>query len=203
MFTGLIHETGTVVAFEKSAAGARLELQWSPRDEPVVHGESVAVNGVCLTFLPEPDGRVSADLSPETLALTALEDLVPGEAVNLERALRLADRLGGHIVQGHVDAVGELISTETQGEFAVYRWTYPAQFAPLVVSKGSIAVDGISLTIVDPDERSFAVALIPETLEKTNLGRSRPGRRFNLEFDVTAKLVQRMLEPYLERIASR
>ncbi|HSN68510.1 MAG TPA: riboflavin synthase, partial [Thermoanaerobaculia bacterium] len=167
----------------------------------LARGESIAVNGVCLTALPLDGAAFAADLSPETLSLTTLGRLGAGARVNLERALSLGDRLGGHLVQGHVDATGDLLSIETEGEFAFYRWSFPARFAPLVVEKGSIAVDGISLTIVRPDEASFGVALIPETLEKTNLGAARIGDAANLEFDQMAKYAQSLFAHYLRQEA--
>jgi len=164
---------------------------------PFVRGESLAVNGVCLTVLPESDGTLIADVSDETLARTTLGTLAGGARVNVERALAIGDRLGGHIVQGHVDTTGALASIASEGEFAVYRWSFPEEFASLVVSKGSIAVDGVSLTIVEPDRTSFGAALIPETLRRTNLGSAHAGDPVNLEFDMIAKYVRRLVEPYL------
>jgi riboflavin synthase len=200
MFTGIIHGTARVRSFEPAEAGARIEIETGiGADDPISRGESIAVNGVCLTALPLEGSSFYADLSPETLALTNLGDLASGEVVNIERSLALGARLGGHLVQGHVDTVGTLLDTRNEGEFAVYRWSYPAEFRTLVIPKGSIAVDGISLTIVDPDESSFSVALIPETLQRTNLGGARRGQRFNLEFDVMAKYARAMFEAYLSR----
>jgi riboflavin synthase len=198
MFTGIILHSGTIDSFERLPNGARLRLRTSD-PEPFVRGESLAVNGVCLTVLPDADGSVVADLSDETLARTTLGALGQGMTVNVERALAVGDRLGGHIVQGHVDTVGALVSIASEGEFAVYRWSFPAQFAPLVVSKGSIAVDGVSLTIVEPDGASFGAALIPETLRRTNLGTSRIGEGVNLEFDMVAKYIRTLVEPYLPK----
>lgn len=196
MFTGIIHEMGTVVRFDPTSGGARLEIRRIDDADPLTRGESIAVNGVCLTALPL-DAGFAADLSGETLKLTTLGLLEQGNRVNLERAMAMGDRLGGHLVQGHVDATGEIIDIRQEGEFAVFRWSYPAEFAPLVVSKGSIAVDGISLTIVEPDDTSFGVALIPETLQQTNLGMSRVGDASNLEFDVMAKYAQNLFLRYL------
>jgi riboflavin synthase len=198
MFTGIILHSGTIDSFERLSNGARLRLRTTD-PEPFVRGESLAVNGVCLTVLPDADGSVVADLSDETLARTTLGALGQGMTVNVERALAVGDRLGGHIVQGHVDTAGTLLSITTEGEFAVYRWSFPPQFAPLVVSKGSIAVDGVSLTIVDPDGASFSAALIPETLRRTNLGTSRIGEDVNLEFDMVAKYIRTLVEPYLPK----
>jgi riboflavin synthase len=195
MFTGIIHYTGVIDAFERLPNGARIRLQTSD-PEPFTRGESLAVNGVCLTMLPQ-NGTLIADVSDETLSLTTLGTLASGQRVNVERALALGDRLGGHLVQGHVDATGNLLSITTEGEFAVYRWSYPARFADLVVSKGSIAVDGVSLTIVAPDGDSFGAALIPETLRRTNLGDANPGDAVNLEFDMVAKHIRNLVAPYI------
>jgi len=196
MFTGIILHHGTVESFERLGAGARLRLRVSD-PEPFGRGESLAVNGVCLTMLPSDDGALTTDLSEETLSRTTLGGLSSGVQVNVERALALGDRLGGHIVQGHVDCVGATVAIEEQGDFAVYRWSYPAEYASLVVSKGSIAVDGVSLTIVDPDQGSFGVALIPETLRRTTIGALRIGDRVNLEFDMIAKYVRNLVAPYI------
>jgi riboflavin synthase len=198
MFTGLIQHSATIESFSKLPHGARLRLR-STDEEPFVRGESVAINGVCLTALPESDGAFLTDVSNETLERTTLATLGTRALVNLERALAVGDRLGGHIVQGHIDAVGTLASITSQGDFAVYRWTFPEEFAPLVVSKGSIAVDGVSLTVVDPDAASFSAALIPETLRRTNLGSARVGDPVNLEFDMLAKYVRSLVAPYLAR----
>jgi riboflavin synthase len=195
MFTGIIHHTGVVDAFEKLPSGARIRLRTTD-PEPFVRGESLAVNGVCLTMLPS-GGSLVADVSDETLSLTTLGSLTSGQLVNVERALAVGDRLGGHFVQGHVDGVGTLLSIATEGDFAVYRWSYPREFAELVVSKGSIAVDGVSLTVVEPDGESFGAALIPETLLRTNLGETRAGTAVNLEFDIVAKHIRNLVAPYL------
>ena len=201
MFTGIILHSGTIESVETLAAGARLRIRTTD-PEPFQRGESLAVNGVCLTVLPERDGSVTTDLSNETLAKTTLGSLTRGARVNVERALALGDRMGGHIVQGHVDCTGALVSMRDEGEFAVHRWSHPAEFAELVVSKGSISVDGVSLTIVDPDGTSFGVALIPETLRRTSLGAARIGDRVNLEFDMVAKYIRNLVTPYLARIGS-
>ena len=196
MFTGIILHSGTIDSLEKRPSGARMRIRTTD-PEPFTRSESLAVNGVCLTVLPEKDGSLVADLSDETLARTTLGSLGAGASVNVERALAVGDRLGGHIVQGHVDTVGTLLSITTEGEFAVYRWSFPGEFAPLVVSKGSVAVDGVSLTIVDPNAESFAAALIPETLRRTTLGTSRAGDHVNLEFDMIAKYIRTLVSPYL------
>jgi len=197
MFTGIIHRSGIIESLERLDAGARLRIRASA-DERFQRGESLAVNGVCLTVMPNETSIVT-DVSNETLARTTLGTLERESRVNLERALALGDRFGGHFVQGHVDTTGTLISKTSEGEFAVYRWSFPAEFADLVVSKGSIAVDGVSLTIVDPDATSFGAALIPETLRRTTLGTARIGDRVNLEFDMIAKYVRQLAVPYLAR----
>src|SRR5258706_4140161 len=196
MFTGINLHSASLEALEHLENGAGLRLR-TTFDEPFVRGESLAVNGVCLTVLPQDDGSLITDVSNETLAKTTLGALIAGATVNVERALAVGDRLGGHIVQGHVDCVGQLASIANEGEFAVYRWSFPAEFADLVVSKGSIAVDGISLTIVDPDGSTFGAALIPETLRRTTLGTSHVGDQVNLEFDMMAKYVRNLVAPYL------
>jgi riboflavin synthase len=193
MFTGIINHTGIIESLDNFASGARLRLRTSD-DVPFVRGESVAVNGVCLTVLPEGDVLV-ADVSNETLARTTLCSLTNGARVNIERAMSLGDRLGGHLVQGHVDCVGVLLSMK--GE--LYRWSVPEEYAQLVVDKGSIAVDGISLTVVEPDGGSFGAALIPETLRRTNLGTAVAGDRVNLELDMIAKYVRSLVAQYLAR----
>ena len=195
MFTGSIHSSGVIEALERLDAGATLRIRGSD-DQPFLRGESVAVNGVCLTVIPN-HGALMTEISNETLSRTTLGSLGVGARVNIERALGVGDRFGGHFVQGHVDTTGVLISKKSEGEFAVYRWSFPADYADLVVSKGSIAVDGISLTVVDPEESSFAAALIPETLRRTTLGTARIGERVNLEFDLIAKYVRTLVAPYL------
>jgi riboflavin synthase len=200
VFTGIIHHTATIETFERLASGARLRLRTTDR-EPFVRGESLAVNGVCLTVLPESDGILAADVSDETLSLTTLGSLIGGATVNVERAMALGDRMGGHLVQGHVDTTGALVSIAMEGDFAVYRWSFPARFAELLVPKGSIAVDGVSLTVVEPtviepDEATFGAALIPETLRRTNLGAAHVADAVNLEFDMIAKYVRNLVAPY-------
>jgi riboflavin synthase len=198
MFTGIINHSGTIQTFERLPNGARLRIRTTD-PEPFTRGESLAVNGVCLTVLPDTDGALVADLSDETLSRTTLGTLGIEVRVNVERALALGDRMGGHLVQGHVDAVGTLLSIAQEGEFAVYRWSYPNEYADLLVAKGSVAVDGVSLTIVDPDRESFGAALIPETLRRTNLGTARIGDGVNLEFDMIAKHVRALVLPYLQK----
>jgi riboflavin synthase len=195
MFTGIIHTSGVIEAIEKLESGAQMRLR-TATEENYERGESVAINGVCLTVLPQADYSLITDISDETLSRTTLGALGSGARVNVERAVVMGDRLGGHLVQGHIDAVATLVSIATAGEFAVYRWSFPADFSDLVVSKGSIAVDGVSLTIVEPEDSTFAAALIPETLRRTTLGTAQVGDRMNLEFDIIAKYVRNLVGPY-------
>ena len=196
MFTGIIQNSGVIDEYQTLDFGARLRITTTD-EEPFEEGESVAFNGVCLSVF-DVDGRsMSVDVSNETLSRTTIGRLRNAARVNVERSLTVGQRLGGHIVQGHVDTVGTLISIASEGEFAVYRWTFPQEFAPLVVSKGSIAVDGVSLTVVEPDDSSFAAALIPETLGRTTLGEAKIGSAVNLEFDIIAKYVRNFAAPYV------
>lgn len=196
MFTGIIHHHGVIDSFDRLESGARLRLRTSD-PEAFTRGESLAVNGVCLTVLPQEDASLLTDVSNETLARTTLGTLARGARVNIERALSLGERLGGHLVQGHVDGVGTLLSITAEGDFAVYRWSCPAEYAELIVDKGSIAVDGVSLTVVEPDGATFGAALIPETLRRTNLGDAAAGDRVNLELDMIAKYVRSLVAPYI------
>jgi riboflavin synthase len=195
MFTGLVSDMGVVERILPRQGGARLTLRPSalPVDELVL-GESVACSGACLTVVERGGGLVSFDAVPETLARTTIGGWRPGARVNLERALALGDRLGGHLVQGHVDAVGEVISRAAEGQGARLAISLPAGIAPLVAEKGSIAVDGVSLTVATAGRDRFEVALIPETLARTTLGEARPGTRVNLEADVVARHVARLHE---------
>ena len=198
MFTGIIQHRGIIESIETRDSGAQLRLRTADT-EPFTRGESLAVNGVCLTVLPQGDGTLLTDVSSETLTRTTLGALTRGARVNVERALALGDRLGGHLVQGHVDGVGTLLSITSEGAFAVYRWSHPAEYGDLIVDKGSIAVDGVSLTVVEPDGASFSAALIPETLARTNLGDAAAGERVNLELDMVAKYIRSLVAPYLAR----
>jgi len=190
MFTGIVEELGRVVSRE----GARVRIAARTVLEGAGLGDSTAVNGCCLTIVAfeEPsggsDGWWEADVSDETFARTSLGSLGPGDPVNLERPVRLVDRLGGHLVQGHVDAVGEVLAPVPD-----LRVRMPAHLGRYVVEKGSIAVDGVSLTVVDVDDDSFSVAVIPHTAEVTTLGARRPGDAVNLEVDVMAKYAEKLL----------
>jgi len=200
MFTGLIQELGTVERFESTPGGARLHVTLSQIAD-LVAGESVAINGVCLTALAGKPSSFMADLSLETLDRTSLKRLASGARVNVERALRMGDRLGGHLVQGHVDATATVLDIEEQGDFRLFHWSFPSVHTELLVDKGSIAVDGISLTVVSPSDSSFGAAVIPETLVRTNLGSARVGDSVNLEFDMMAKYAQRLISPYLTALS--
>jgi riboflavin synthase len=191
VFTGLVAGTGTVESLERDGAGVRLRVRSELAGE-LGPGDSVAVNGVCLTAV-EPDGTgFSADVMEETLRRSSLGPLGTGDAVNLELPLRAGDRLGGHIVQGHVDGTGEVDSVREEGRSRVVRIAAPAELLRYVVEKGSIAVDGVSLTVSGVDGDAFEVSLIPETLERTTLGAAAPGRTVNLEVDVLAKYVEKL-----------
>jgi riboflavin synthase len=195
MFTGLVSDIGVVERILPRQGGARLALR--PTSLPVDDlelGESVACSGVCLTVVERGGGVASFDAVPETLARTTVGGWRPGAKVNLERALALGDRLGGHLVQGHVDAVGEVLSRAAEGQGARLAISLPAAIAALVAEKGSIAVDGVSLTVAAAGRDRFEVALIPETLARTTLGDARPGTRLNLEADVVARHVARLHE---------
>jgi riboflavin synthase len=191
VFTGLVAGTGTVESLERDGGGVRLRVRSELAGE-LGPGDSVAVNGVCLTAVaPDPAG-FSADVMEETLRRSSLGPLATGDAVNLELPLRAGDRLGGHIVQGHVDGTGEVDSVREEGLSRVVRIAAPADLLRYVVEKGSIAVEGVSLTVSGVDEEAFEVSLIPETLERTTLGAAEPGRTVNLEVDVLAKYVEKL-----------
>jgi riboflavin synthase len=192
VFTGLVAALGEVVAVERSGDGAVLTVQ-TPLAGELSDGDSVAVNGVCLTAVGVGSGRFSADVMHETLERSSLRDVVPGAGVNLELPLRAADRLGGHVVQGHVDGVGTVEAVDEDGFARLLRVNAPPSVLRYVVEKGSIAVDGVSLTVTGLDGQSFTVSLIPETLQRTNLGTAEPGTTVNLEVDVLAKYVERLI----------
>jgi riboflavin synthase len=195
MFTGLIESVGTVGRLERRGSGARLrvEVTWPDNDLPAP-GDSIAVNGACLTALDSSPTGFSADLSPETLDRTLLAELKSGDRVNLERALRLGDRIGGHIVQGHVDGATRIISIRPESGFQRWRMSLPSELANEIASKGSVAVEGVSLTVAATGNDWFDVALIPATLEATTLGRMTVGARLHLETDVLAKYVTQRLD---------
>ncbi len=193
MFTGIIETCGEVADLEPVATGARLWVR-APFADEVALGESVANNGACLTVVEVSDGAMRFDLLHETLRLTNLGDLATGDPVNLERSLRVGDRLSGHFVQGHVDACAEVLAYEPVGNDHRFAVALPREFAHLVAPKGSICVDGISLTLAELHDDRFVLWIIPHTHEVTNLRRVRPGVRVNLEFDLLAKHLARLRE---------
>jgi riboflavin synthase len=192
MFTGIVEELGTVESFD----GSRLRIRATAVLDGVVLGDSIAVSGCCLTVVAHGDDWWAADVSQETLDRTSLRGIAPGSPVNLERAVRLADRLGGHLVQGHVDAVGEVVDPVPD-----LRVRVPEHLLRYMVEKGSVTVDGVSLTIVRPLDDGFTVAIIPHTAAVTTLGTKRPGDAVNIEVDVMAKYVERLLAGHLPEVA--
>ena len=198
MFTGLVAEKGTVAAVADGPDGVRLTIAAGTLALELSEGDSVAVNGVCLTATRVDGAGFDADVMAESLRRSSLGPLAEGDAVNLELPLRAQDRLGGHIVQGHVDGVGEVQSVEPDGFARVVRIGLPGEVLRYVVEKGSIAVDGVSLTVADVDDESLAVSLIPETLERTTLGSLAAGRRVNVEVDVLAKYVEKLVSHTVE-----
>jgi len=190
MFTGIVAELGEVAAIEQYGDAARLTIRGST--EGVSTGESIAVNGVCLTVADIWDQTFTADVMGETLRHSSLKSLSPGTPVNLERSVRLEDRLGGHLVQGHTDGTGTIQSRVSHTDWDVVRISLPADLARYVVHKGSITVDGISLTVSSIEDEWFEVSLIPETLKRTTLGAKQPGDEVNLEVDVIAKYVEKL-----------
>ena len=197
MFTGIIEEVGEVVGLAHDGDSAVLTIRASTVGEDIRHGASIAVDGVCLTVIgwDSHDGRVEVgfDVMGETLKRSSLASVVPGTKVNLERSVRLEDRLGGHLVQGHVDDVAAIVGRAPQEHWEVVRVSLPPGLARYVVHKGSITVDGISLTVSAIGEDWFEISLIPETLKRTTLGFKQPGELVNLEVDVIAKYVEKLI----------
>jgi riboflavin synthase len=195
MFTGIIEKLVTVTAVMDEPPGKRIVLRETGIAADAALGESVAVNGCCLTVVDvdRQRGTLAFQAGPETLQRTNLGDLHPGSAVNLERALQVGDRLGGHFVSGHIDAVGTLAARQDEGDWSTCWFTAPRELIAQMASKGSIAVDGVSLTLVDVAADRFSVALIPHTLAMTTLGRLKVGDRVNLETDLLAKYVEKAL----------
>jgi riboflavin synthase len=192
MFTGIVEELGEVVGLDDLGDAARLTVRGPEVTSDVANGDSIAVNGVCLTVSSAAGDSFTADVMQETLTRSSLGALAPGNPVNLERSVRLADRLGGHLVQGHVDGVGEVVARTPAEHWDLVRIALPPGLDRYVVEKGSIAVDGISLTVTAVTGEWFEVSLIPETLKRTTLGRKRPGETVNLEVDVIAKYVEKL-----------
>jgi riboflavin synthase len=194
MFTGLIEAVCRVTSAREVAGAVQLTVDLGKSGDGTKIGDSVAINGACLTVIKLQAGRATFDLSGETLAKSALGKLKPGSAVNVERALRPSDRMGGHIVQGHLDGTAAIKAIHRHGQFANIRFAVAAELLDQMVSKGSVAVDGISLTIADMDQNGFSVAVIPQTLDGTTLGSAKVGDTVNIEIDVITKIVKKQLE---------
>jgi len=193
MFTGIIESLGWLTDVADEGAGRRFTIVWPGLEARLTIGESVAVNGCCLTVVAAERDRFEVQAGPETLLRTNLGETQPRDSVNLERSLRAGDRLGGHFVQGHVDATGTLTERRAEGEWEFLAFTLDPEWLPLLVPKGSIAVDGASLTLVDVSLTGFSVMLIPHTLAVTTLGRLKPGAKVNIETDMLAKHVRKLL----------
>lgn len=193
MFTGIVEELGEVTAVENLGDSSRFRLRGPLVTEGAKHGDSIAVNGVCLTVVDFGDGEFTADVMAETLNRSSLGALQEGSRVNLERPMAVGDRLGGHIVQGHVDNVGTVLERKPSENWEIVKISLPADLTRYVVEKGSITVDGVSLTVVDAGPDYFTISLIPTTLALTTLGIKQPGDPVNLEVDVIAKYVERLL----------
>lgn len=193
MFTGIVEELGEVTAVENLGDSSRFKLRGPLVTEGAGHGDSIAVNGVCLTVVETADGEFTADVMAETLLRSSLGALAVGSPVNLERPMVADGRFGGHIVQGHVDGTGTILGREPSENWEVVTVSLPARLARYVVEKGSITVDGVSLTVVEAAEDHFTISLIPTTLALTTLGTKQPGDPVNLEVDVIAKYVERLL----------
>ena len=194
MFTGIVEELGEVVAVEVLTDASRLTVRGPLVTGDAAHGDSISVNGVCLTVVTNQDGSFTADVMAETLRRSCLGALGVGSPVNLERAVRVQDRLGGHVVQGHVDGTGEVLAVTPDQHWTVVRVSLPDGLGRYVVEKGSITVDGISLTVAAIEDAWFEVSLIPTTLALTTLGTKGPGDPVNLEVDVIAKHVEKLLQ---------
>ena len=203
MFTGIVEELGVVESIEDQDEAMRLTVRGPRVVSDAVPGDSIAVDGCCLTVVDRDEKTFTADVMKETLDRTSLGALHPGARVNLERAATLATRMGGHLVQGHVDAVGDIVSRSPSEHWEVVEVSLPGPLSAYLVEKGSITVDGVSLTVVQVDDvrGTFTVSLIPETLERTTLGGKGVGEPVNLEVDVVAKYVERMLAARLPRPA--
>jgi riboflavin synthase len=193
MFTGIIEEKGEVVAIEQAGGGARMSVRGPVVTSDAKHGDSIAVNGVCLTVVTAEDDVFTVDVIKESLDRSSLGSLAPGSEVNLERAVRADQRLGGHIVQGHVDGTAVLMSRAPGESWDDLRFSLPGALSRYVAEKGSIAIDGISLTVTTVDDDGFGVSLIPTTLELTTMGERQVGDLVNIEVDVIAKYVERLV----------
>ncbi|MFD9700481.1 riboflavin synthase [Lentzea sp. NPDC059081] len=201
MFTGIVEELGHVVATEDLPDAARVRIAGPIVTSDAKHGDSISVNGVCLTVVDVENDTFTADVMRETLVRSSLAKIAEGDRVNLERAAAVGQRLGGHIVQGHVDGTGTILAREKAEHWEMVHIGLPPALSRYVVEKGSITVDGVSLTVVSVSEDQFTVSLIPTTLELTTLGHRTPGALVNLEVDVLAKYVERLAIPHLRAIA--
>jgi riboflavin synthase len=194
LFTGLVEERGTVVRIDELSDSVRMTVSGPLVTSDARHGDSIAVNGVCLTVVGQETDSFTADVMRETLSRSSLGALTAGDAVNLERAARLDARIGGHLVQGHVDGTAEVLSISPSDNWTLVRFSLPNELARYVVEKGSITVDGVSLTVVEAGDDYFSVSLIPETLSATTLGSRAVGDLVNLEVDAIAKYVERLMQ---------
>jgi riboflavin synthase len=197
VFTGIVEERGEVVAVQDLPEAARITVAGPLVTSDARHGDSISVNGVCLTVVDVSGGAFTADVMRETLVRSSLDKIAAGDPVNLERAAEVGKRFGGHIVQGHVDGTGVILSRAPSEHWDLVRIGLPARLSRYLVEKGSITVDGVSLTVVSVADDEFSVGLIPETLRATTLGTRQPGDRVNLEVDVVAKYVERLAAPHL------
>jgi riboflavin synthase len=193
MFTGIIEERGEVLAWTPSADAAQITIKAPLAVSDAKHGDSISVSGVCLTVIDQGDGWFTADVMAESISMSTLADITAGDLVNLERAAKVGDRIGGHIVQGHIDGTSEVLSITDGSAWRVVRLSLHRDLAPLVARKGSIAIDGVSLTVSAVGDDWFEVSLIPETLDATTLGERALGDLVNIETDILARQVQRML----------
>ncbi|HYY02384.1 MAG TPA: riboflavin synthase [Gaiellaceae bacterium] len=194
MFTGIVRELGRIAAVEGGEVGVRLVIAAPATAAESAVGDSVSINGVCLTVTEAANGSIAFDAVPETLRRSSLGGLAPGDAVNVERALRAGEPLGGHYVQGHVDGVGTIRRSDVEGDGRRVWIDVPADLHRYLVEKGSVALDGVSLTVAELDDDGFAVALVPHTLAVTTFGAREPGDQVNIEVDVLAKYVERLVD---------
>ena len=195
MFTGIVEDRGIVMRVDRQGQGVRLSLKVPTGLTEILLGDSINVNGACLTVVERKGQSLTVDVSSETLQRTTFRDLQEGEEVNLERALRLMDRLGGHIVTGHIDGIGSIVEKQREGDFSRIRIRAPRSVMRYVVQKGSIAIDGVSLTVNECEGEEIQLTLIPFTLQKTTLLNKRVGDRLNLESDIVGKYVEKLLGP--------
>jgi len=194
MFTGLIEDVGAVVRWDQAGKSGKLTFSTRLPSREIPLGSSIAVNGTCLTVVARSKGRLTVDVSPETLARTNLGGMRKGDSLNLERPLRLSDRLGGHLVTGHIDGAATVKKVRVSGEFTFFQFGAPATIMQLIVPKGSVALDGISLTVNECKGGAFSVAIIPFTLKNTNLHRRKVGDKVNIETDLVGKYVRNLLK---------